>query len=250
MPTKGQYTDADLAPDASSGEVLPPDPQQTSLLKQAGQGAADFGKGVLKGAGSTLTNIGSLAYPHWLEKAITGKSSEADEQKLFSPSNTTQAIGKGAEQVGEFFAPGPAEGKLAEAIPELGKLARPAVRMFSAEGVNEAQGGAPGVGAAGAGAGEAIGAGLRAAAPKLAEAGLRIRPPQRAFGKTPGEAILADTSGVAPETIKSSGQDALSRHMNDLETQVNQASSKPAPRIAGFLQPPREELPLAASRAS
>lgn len=86
----------------------------------------DLATGVLKGAGSTATNLGSLvgsipgvgAVTNALGNAIGGNWSSPDTGKVsndeafgqikkdLQPSNTTQQVGKTGEQMGEFFIPG------------------------------------------------------------------------------------------------------------------------------------------------
>ena len=120
-----------------------------------GNATADLGKGILKGAGSTANNIGHMFYPDVLAKHLTGAPSAEQQESYFKPANTTQAIGKGAEQVGEFMLPGGAEeggaAKLAEFAPKLGKMASPlahiATSALSGGAVNAAQGGSPLTGA-------------------------------------------------------------------------------------------------------
>jgi len=249
MPTKGKFTDADLA--SAPGALPTTDTQEPSLLQKAGNAALDTFTGVGKGFASTANNIGKMMFPDAAARALhMPVPTEEQQQSYFKPKNTAESIGKGAEQVGEFFLPGGAEEGVAEKVGNIGRLTpliKPAVRSLMAEEVNQAQGGTPGVGAAGGAAGEAVGAGMRAAAPKLAESALHIGAPQRGFGKTPGRAALDLTSGVRPESVLSSGRESMGGLMNDLESHVNEASVRPAPRIAGFLQPPREEIPLHAA---
>ena len=83
----------------------PTAPQSPSIMQTIGQGAADLGKGIVKGGLSTMRNIGNL------EGKIPGLKSlmPADVQSYLGPEgekmNTThgtmQGIGKGAEQAGE-----------------------------------------------------------------------------------------------------------------------------------------------------
>ena len=217
----------------------PPTEQPPSMMKQAGTMAKDFGIGALKGAGSTANNIGHLLYPDWLAKHLTGTPSAEQQEGYFAPKNTAQAVGKGAEQIGEFFIPGAGEEaageKLATMAPKLGKIAKPLARMAGTEAVNEVQGGTPGMGAAGGAAGELIGAGMRSIAPKLAESGLGITKVDRAFGKTPGKAILNETSGLRPSTIADSGQKRLNQLVPEMESKVasspNTVSLAPARQI-------------------
>ena len=213
--------------DPQTGERISPpttpSSPQPSMGQQALGVAKDVGKGLLEGAGSTASNIGSLIYPHWLERKLTGKDSSQAEQKLFAPANSTQAISKGAEQAAEFMVPGGAEEagaeKLASLVPKAGKVLPRLLASGVGSGlVNKAQGGGFGTGAAAGVAGAGIGAGLNAAAPKLAEAALGIPKAARAFGRTPGKAIIEETQGIRPETVARTAQESLGRLNPELES--------------------------------
>jgi len=198
-----------------------PPAAQPSLLQKAGTVASDLGAGILKGAGSTANNIGHVLYPDFIAKHLTGAPSSQQQESYFKPANTTQAIGKGAEQIGEFFLPGAGEEmageKLAAIAPKLAKVAKPIARVAGTEAVNEAQGGTPGVGAAGGALGELVGAGARAAAPYAAETAMRIPMAARAFGRTPGKAILAETRGITPATVGRTAQETLDKLNPELD---------------------------------
>lgn len=226
--------------DPNTGEVITPPAQEPTLLQKAMTGAKDLGVGALKGAGSTATNIGSLVYPHWLERALTGKDSSEKEAQLFAPSNTAQSIGKVIEQAGEFLVPGGAEEagaeKLASLAPKLGKVAKPLARVLTSGAssglVNKAQGGDFTTGAALGAGGAGVGQGLKVAAPAVAETALGIPKVARAFGRTPGKAILEETRGIRPETVGRTAQEALDTLNPELEAKVaaspNQVSLQPA----------------------
>lgn len=207
-----------------------------TLGQRAMSMAGDLGIGALKGAGSTLNNLGHIVYPDWLAKHLTGAPSAEQQESYFAPKNTPQMLGKGAEQIGEFFLPGGGEKlvgeKLAAMTPKLAKIAKPLARMAGAEAVNEAQGGRAGMGAAGGAIGEGLGAGLRAAAPIMAESALGIPKAARAFGRTPGKAILNETRGIRPETINRTAQESLNKLNPELESAYaaspNKASLKEA----------------------
>jgi hypothetical protein len=217
------------------------------MMQRLGQGYNDLYSGVYKGIGSTANAIGKLMLPDSLVAKFGGDvPTKEQEQAAFAPKNTMQTIGKTAEQAGEFMLPGGAEEEAISAAPKLLKgAAKFAVPAISAGTVNKVQGGDFSTGAAAGAGGAVLGEGMRAVAPKLADLALRIAPNQRAFGKTAGRAALDMTSGVRPESIKSSGQASMDNLMNQLEGHVNAASVRPAPRIAGFLPPPRETVDLA-----
>lgn len=200
----------------------PPQPPQ-SLMSQAGQAAEDFGKGVLKGGMSTVANLDDAArkyLPAFMTKQWFGLGQPTDiqhEHQMAQTHNTAQAIGKGAEQVGEFFVPGGAEESVGEHLAELAPKAKPIIKMaasaLGAGAVNKAQGGSFKMGAAMGGAGEGVAQGIQKVAPRMAETALRISKADRLRTDKIGEAALNDTRGVKMPTIaKSAGQ-----KMDDLE---------------------------------
>jgi hypothetical protein len=69
-----------------------------------------------------------------------------------------------------------------------------------------------------------VGRAVKAPAPPIAESALGIRGTQRAYGATPGKAILDDTTGYRPEQIERSAQAKASDLNTDLETRAAQAS--------------------------
>lgn len=240
-PVQGLPEGAELRPVGNNAEPeFTPLPQEPTMLQKAFSGAKDLGIGALKGAGSTANNLGHLVYPDWLAKHITGAPSAEQQESYFKPANTTQAVGKGIEQVGEFMVPGGAEeagaAKLAKFAPKLGKFAEPLAKVFtsgvSSGLVNKAQGGDFTTGAALGAGGAGVGQGLKAAAPIVAESALNIPKVARAFGRTPGKAILTETKGIRPATIARTAQESLDKLNPELEAKYaaspNTASLKPA----------------------
>ena len=231
---------------------------EPTMAQRVGGWAGDAGVGILKGAGSTAYNIGKALYPDVIAKHMTGVVPPEQERQAFAPTNTAQSIGKGAEQIGEFMLPGGLEeegaAKLATMAPRLGRAAAPLARIatsaLSSGAVNAAQGGSPLAGAAMGAGGAIVGQGLKAMAPTIAEGALNIRKLDRAYGKsggTIGRAILDETKGIRPGTIAQSAEDRLGELNPQLNAAADRASVRSAPRIAGFLEPPREEIPLAPS---
>lgn len=223
--------------DPTTGEVIPPTPKPPSMLQQAGSAAKNFGIGALKGAGSTANNIGHLLYPDVLAKHLTGAPSPEQQEGYFAPQGTAQTLGKGAEQAAEFMVPGGAEeagaGKIASLLPKAGKAIPRLLTSAAGAGlVNKAQGGSLLGGAAAGAAGAGIGEGMRAAAPLVAESALGIPKAARAFGKTPGKAILEETRGIRPDTIAQSAQERMNQLTPELESKAaaspNLVSLKPA----------------------
>jgi len=206
--------------------------------------AEDFGKGMLKGAGSTANSIGHILVPDWAVRMAGGTPPTAEQENaVFAPTNTAQSIGKGVEQAGEFLIPGGAEEAAAEhlapilsKVPGLTKAAPTLARIgTSAVGsglVNKAQGGSLSGGAAAGAIGAGVGAGLKKIAPKLAESALNVRGSDRAYGRTPGQAILDETTGFSPRKIATQASDKVEELTNNLEDMArdspNSASLAPA----------------------
>jgi hypothetical protein len=217
--------------DASAWTPVPEDTPAPSLLHQIGPVAGDVLKGIAKGAGNTISNIGDAE--RWglnkVSPTLAEKLIPASGQKAFhlstTPNSTAQKVGYGGEQVGEFLVPGLGEeaagAKLAETVPQLGKFAAPIARMgvqaIGSGAVNKAQGGDFSTGAAAGALGSGAGEGLRIAAPSLAETAMRVRGNDRLYGRTVGDAILNDTSGVRPGTVAKTAQQTISRLTPELE---------------------------------
>jgi len=224
------------------------DSGNSSMLQTIGQGAKDLGIGAMKGLANTSNNIGKFFYGEPTENnplyMKTPHVSASQAQQNIQPQGTMQSIGHGAEQVGEFMLPGGAEesgaAKLAQLAPKLGKMAKPlahiATSALSSGAVNTLQGGSPVTGALMGAGGQVLGQGLKAAAPALAETALKVRGNQRLFGRTVGDAILNDTSGVRPESIGKSAGSTIARLTPELDT-ADQASA--AAGLRGSLAPAR-----------
>ena len=161
----------------------------------------------------------------------------------------------------EFLAPGGLEergaAKLATLAPKLGKYAAPLAHVLtsaiSSGGVNAAQGGSPVTGALMGAGGQVLGQGLKAAAPVIAETALGLPKAARAFGKTPGTALLNETRGIRPSTIAASAQERLGQLNPQLEQAADAASVRPAPRISNpiaSLRPARSVISGAMGKAA
>jgi hypothetical protein len=239
MPT-GKYTAADLAQptggEASGGDTMQGGPPTLSTLK-------DLGVGALKGIDTTISGADEFARKH-LPAFMTntrmgfGKPADLEAQKAAQqPTNAVQSVGKGIEQAGEFMLPGMGEEKIGAAAGKFAPLAKVGYNALTTGGLNKLQGGDFGVGAAAAGAGSAIGQGIAAAAPKLAESAIGITKADRGFGKNPGQAIINDTRGIRPETIERSAQGKISSLSPQLESAASgsnePASLLPARQIVG-----------------
>lgn len=111
--------------DAELSKASAPAPEQD------GGDLLDVGIGVAKGIGNTVAGLGELVH------RIPGVSAAVDTlygqpgvsqnafteaRRVTAPTNTAQSIGRGIEQVAEFFTPVGAAGK-AKAVAEIGKSA-------------------------------------------------------------------------------------------------------------------------------
>ena len=137
MPIK-EYKPEELgpAPDAAGVNIAPTE-KPPSLMQRAVSGAEDLGKGLLEGAGSTVYNIGSLLYPDWLARRVSGLTPEqqtaqtARDRTLFQPANQKQGITKGLEQAAEFLIPGAGEERAMSLLPKVAEIEAPlAVRAL------------------------------------------------------------------------------------------------------------------------
>ena len=257
MPTKGQYTDADLAPvPGVAAPTVPADQGSPSTLRTIGTGLANLGIGAGKGALHTISSLDDWSRQH-LPAFMTnqnfgfGPPANLEHVKqMATPEGTMQKIGYGGEQVGEFLLPsglekGAAAGliKAAPALEKVAPLVRTGIGALSSGAVNKLQGGSFTGGAATGLAGGAAGEGLRMLAPKIAESALNITKADRAFGKTPGRAILEETRGIRPSKIAATGEERLQQLTPELERQA--AAS---PQVAS-LTPARQVISDAEQKA-
>jgi hypothetical protein len=161
--------------------------------------------GAVKSIPGTLAGIAKLA---------PGTSDAWEPAEEAAQTNgTAQAIGKGIGNAAQFLIPGGAEEKLgamaAEKLPSIAPLARIGAQALGAGSVNKAQGGSFAAGAAAGAVGGAIGEGFKKVAPLLAETALGVRATDRAYGRTPGQAIMEETTGIRPGTIAQQATDKV-----------------------------------------
>lgn len=210
-------------PPAATASQIP----KLSIAEKAGQGLKDFGTGLLKGGASTLSNIDSMVSKipgvgNWLTTPLAGETSSQDAQSHLADyaiaHGTAQKLGKGIEQAAEFLIPGGLEEHAAETLgtkaPTLAKMAASAVGGGT---INKLQGGSFEGGAAGGAAGAGVAAGLKKLAPVVAEAALGVRGTDRAYGRTPGQSILNETTGISPGSIAKQAGDKVSEYSTQLE---------------------------------
>lgn len=239
-------------PVAGAGELGTPQPaapvvdmQPSMLGRDADPGMLqNFAKGAAKGAIHTMSSADNLAskipgvgnfLTTPLGQAATPENSQRamqTAQAMAVPHNTAQSIGRGVEQAGEFLIPGAAEEKgaafAASKLPMLGKYAAPVAKLgaqaLGAGTVNTAQGGSFAGGAAAGAAGGLFGMGLKAAAPSIAEGAMGIRGADRAYGRTPGEAILNETTGFGPGKIAKQASKKVGLFSNELDDAARQSN--------------------------
>jgi hypothetical protein len=240
LPKGATYVD-----DSSQKPTATSQPETT--LQKIGQGATDFAKGMGEGALSTLSVADDWSRKHlpaFFTNSNFGFGPPADIERLKEltrPTNTMQRIGKGTEQVGEFLLPtGLEEGAVKFGTGAFGNGAELASRMAGSAvhtgAINKTQGGSFTGGAAAGAVGAAAGAGLKKIAPKLAEAALNVRGTDRAYGRTPGEAILKDTTAIKPGKIAQQASGKVDDLTHELETMAqespNSVSLLPAREVA------------------
>jgi hypothetical protein len=230
-------------------EPAPAPPQQQSPGVMST--ISDVLKGVGKGGLSTLQSVDEGVHkylPGGIANFMSPQSSIDYEKQHSTANNTAQTIGKGLEQAGEFLIPGAAEeagaGAIARIAPKIGPIAKMGMAALGSGAVNSAQGGSFGAGAAMGGIGSGIGQGMQALAPKIAESALNIRKLDRAYGKTPGQAIINETRGFTPSRIAESAQNRLNELTPQLQTMARQADARPIRPIRGMLQSPQYDIPL------
>lgn len=217
-------------------------PEQTM-----GQKVLSGAKDVLAGAGEGLMHTGMALSP--LIHKIPGIGEMlAPEQgimrgnEIARPKNMAQKIGFGGEQAAEFLLPTGVEEKggmlAADLLPKLGKMAAPLGRIAGGAletGVkNKIQGGDFGTGAIMGGATGAVGEGMRAVAPKVAESALGITQRMRGRGRTIGDAVLGEIDGVRPATIAAESGKKIGGLTKEMEGAVHQATVQ---GVTGSTQP-------------
>jgi hypothetical protein len=139
-------------------DKLPRTPQRPPTASTAERSTvADVGVGVAKGVGRTVAGLGQLVHElPGVSKAVDAlygqpglsQQSFSAAREVTEPTNTAQRVGMGVEQIGEFFTPVGAAGKVRTAA-EIGKAAL----------LTRAQ--------TGSNAGAAVSAGLTAAIPAV-----------------------------------------------------------------------------------
>lgn len=185
---------------------------------------ANFAKGVVKSIPGTMSGVAKL---------LPGTSDATEPLDAAAQTHgTAQAIGKGFGNAAQFVIPGAGEEKLglygASKLPEaFAPLAKMGASALSTGVVNKAQGGSFGAGAITGALGSGATQTLKAWAPSVAESALGIRYAQRMHGKTPGAAILDDTTGIKPDAVRDSAKNAMGMYTDKLHDLVGKAKNTP-----------------------
>lgn len=232
-----------------AGAAPPPMPtpqvkMETSTLGRlapVGEAISNLTQGIGEGAFSTAANVGKLITDPIVKHIATPDQMQRSDQfikRVTTPDNTTQKVGKFAEQTGELLTPTGLEGAVAGHLPQAAKIIKPAAKIATQAvetGLkNKAQGGDFTTGAAAGAGGELLGMGAQKIAPMIAESALGITGKMRGHGRTIGNAILDETSGVAPETIGKQAGQRIGALTGQLENKAsafsvaNSASTNPA----------------------
>lgn len=222
-------TQPDAAPDAGAGGIF-------DFLKKADTAVTDVGKGAVKGAGSTLFNIGKLEQRgvNKVKELFGGEATPLKETpEILKPKNTAESIGYGAEQIGEFFIPGGAAlkagkaadvaikgSKLLSGASRTAKVARGTARTVSRSAIEGGSAGAVSLAQSGGDVGEAgVAAGIGAALPPAA------RVAQGLIRSTP--AIASALSGVPRETIQRAADPVIGKRIAAAIKQVGENKTQP-----------------------
>ena len=229
--------------------IMPREPQTPIMAL----GSSDVAGGVRRGAAHTLLGAVTPVSRLINKVPLVGKYL-APESGIQNMSDTSNALtrtetpgekaGYLAEQIGEMMLPGAGEeavgAKIGELAPMAAKYLIPAVNVgrqaLESGLVNKLQGGDFSTGAGAGLIGGTVAEGLKSIAPSIAESALNIRKLDRAYGKTPGRAILDETTGWLPSSVAESARNKLSILNPELDNAV-QRSSLPA-----SLAPARNEV--------
>lgn len=247
-----QASPADMAAANSTGQGSSPDygPDVTVVNPTW----AGIGKGVLR-EGAQLAS-GAYGFGRGVMDAVPGVKDSAFGQQMqqnqqalddaAQPRSIDEDFGKVGAQMASFLLPAKAESSLAELAPEeLRFLARIGASSLSSGTMNALNGGGFGVGAAtGAGIGAAGEAG-RALAPQLVRSAIPGTPGIGKINTDAANTVLSETRGVKPSVALDSVNQRMAQAGEDLQRAAAAASQRDAPHIAGFLMPPKEEVPLA-----
>jgi len=191
---------------------------------------------ILATAGEVASGLGGeiMRQGYNLAKPLIGKI-PGIEPYIEQRPGTGEAIGRLAGDIVPWMAAPEIKGPMA--LRALGAGATGA-------GIGVAQGTSPLAGGLAGLTGFGLGEAAQAIAPKLAESALGITNRMRAFGKTPGQAILKETAGYSPEAVKESARESL----NALTDQLVDVYRR-TPNQEASLTPARQVLEVAEQKA-
>jgi hypothetical protein len=197
--------------------------------------ATDVVKGLIKSGLSTIQGGGELIRQiPGVGKALSVADVTLPKPINLEPSNPTQALAKGAGDIGQFFLPAADIEKAVALVPKAAKVTRALVRAglegASAAGISSAQAGST----EGAGATGAAAAGLSLVVPPVVEKGAELL--GGAFGKRMGQKMVGEVllpagrskeiralgkeaAAVAPRLAEEPGMGAWSRQ--ELQAKVS-----------------------------
>jgi hypothetical protein len=180
------------------------------------------------------------------DQAMQRHQAQLDE--LAKPANLGEAMGRTGGEMASYLLPAKAESMAAEGAEHLPGLLRPLARIGTSAVSNAA---ISGMNREPVGTGAAVGAGMSAfgeGGRLLANPLMRSAIPGKISSDT-ANALLNETRGIRPSTVLRNTEERIGQAGRDLDTSVNNVNVRPAPRIAGFLMPPQEEIPLAPAPA-
>lgn len=215
-----------------------------SIGKPALRSVGDVLKGINQSGWETAHNLGDFVLGDKTRPAFDRFVSQQEGATAPEP-GIAGKVGFGAGQFAQFIIPGEAEERagatLAEMAPRgLKFVSQTLPKLIDAAAISKFQGGSPLLGAVTAGAGEGLAQGLNKVAPSIAESALGIRRAERAYGKTPGKALLQDTKGIRPATVARSAGSKIGELTSDIENMAKEAS---VPTITRTGEPQRLALP-------
>lgn len=221
VPDSGDALPPGFVPDTGTATEAPPPPTSDS---------SHYAKMFLQGAGNLLGGIGASVFEPVAtgQRLLTGRVSPYLQELATPPEGAMGKVGFYGGEAGQFMAPAEAEEKagtfLAEHAPRgLKTLSSIVPQALAASAVNKLQGGTFTGGAEAGAAGGVAGKIGEKLAPAIAESAMGITNRMRAFGKTPGKAIIEETSGYSPAKIEESAKGAMNRIGSQLASVYQQA---------------------------
>lgn len=196
---------------------------KAGLKSPYARAGADLAEGAASGLASTVYHGGDLI------RRATGMERVIDTPEvkaaMTAPDSFAGKTGKFVEQAAEYAIPGGVATTLTKAASLPVRAAAQGVAAGLTSGVQS--GGSPqqmAMSAALGAVGPIVGAGVRKLAGSAAEKALGVTKADRGYGKTPGVAILEETSGIRPATVEASARAKSSALTKEMEGLVDAAS--------------------------